>query len=568
MLRPDIYHIAYQKLYKNKGAGTKGVDNDTADGFSEEKIQKIIKSLKDGTYQPKPVKRTYISKANGKVRPLGIPTFTDKLIQEVLRMILESIYEPIFLNESHGFRPNRSCHTALRQIKYGFVAVRWFIEGDIKGCFDNINHIVLSNIISKKIKDARLLKLVYKSLKAGYLEDWKYNKTYSGTPQGGIISPILANIYLNELDQFIEKNSKEFNKPSKQYRTDEYMKKQSEIASIRYYLAKSEGEERKKLIKDMKKCKLELLKTPMKLQTDKKIRYIRYADDFLIGVNGSKEDCEKIKKELTLFLRENLKLELSQEKTLITHSCKEVRFLGYNVKVRRNQEIFKVKGPTKNYTKRKLNNMVELGIPLDEKITKFLFEKGVIKQKDGKISPKRRQNFITLSDLEIVSAFNAEIRGICNYYNLAVNFYKLSYFAYLMEYSCLKTLASKHDTSVAKIRKKYQMRSGRWAIPYDTKSGKKSLHFISYQDCKETKDPEDLIQNKAIQHQAARSSLEKRLKAKVCELCGNKNADYYEIHHINKLKNLKGKSLWERTMLAKKRKTLVLCRDCHKNIHK
>ena len=256
MLRPDIYHIAYQKLYKNKGAGTKGVDNDTADGFSEEKIQKIIKSLKDGTYQPKPVKRTYISKANGKVRPLGIPTFTDKLIQEVLRMILESIYEPIFLNESHGFRHNRSCHTALRQIKYGFVAVRWFIEGDIKGCFDNINHIVLSNIISKKIKDARLLKLVYKFLKAGYLEDWKYNKTYSGTPQGGIISPILANIYLNELDQFIEKNSKEFNKPSKQYRTDEYMKKQSEIASIRYYLAKSEGEERKKLIKDMKKCKL------------------------------------------------------------------------------------------------------------------------------------------------------------------------------------------------------------------------------------------------------------------------------------------------------------------------
>lgn len=346
------------------------------------------------------------------------------------------------------------------------------------------------------------------------------------------------------------------------------MKKQSEIASIRYYLEKAEGEEREGLIKAMKKCKLELLKTPMKLQTDKKIRYIRYADDFLIVVNGSKEDCEKIKKELTLFLRENLKLEPSQEKTLITHSGKEVRFLGYNVKIRRNQEIFKVKGPTKNYTKRKLNNMVELSIPLDEKIMKFLFEKGVIKQKDGKISSKRRQNFITLSDLEIVSAFNAEIRGICNYYNLAVNFHKLSYFAYLMEYSCLKSLASKHDTSVAKIRKKYQMGIGRWAVPYDTKSGKKFLYFIRYQDCKEIKTPEDLIQNKAIQHQVARSSLENRLKAKICELCGNEKADFYEIHHINKLKNLKGKRLWERTMLAKKRKTLVLCRDCHKNIHK
>ena len=268
MLRPDIYYIAYQKLYKNKGAGTKGVDNDTADGFSEEIIQKIIKSLKDETYQPKPVRRTYVSKTNGKVRSLGIPTFTDKLIQEVLRMILESIYEPIFLNESHGFRPNRSCHTALRQIKYGFVAVRWFIEGDIKGCFDNINHAALTKLINKKIKDARLLKLIYKFLKAGYLEDWKYNKTYSGTPQGGNISPILANIYL----LLIEKKAKEFNKPSEHYRTDEYMKKQSEIASIRYYLEKAEGEERKRLIKDMKKCKLELLKTPMKLQTDKKIR--------------------------------------------------------------------------------------------------------------------------------------------------------------------------------------------------------------------------------------------------------------------------------------------------------
>lgn len=188
-------------------------------------------------------------------------------------MILESIYEPIFLNESHGFRPKRSCHTALREIKYGFVAVRWFIEGDVKGCFDNINHIAISNIINKKIKDARFLKLIYKFLKVGYLEDWKYNKTYSGMPQGGIISPILTNIYLHELDQFIEKKAKEFNKPSKQCRTDEYMRKQSEIAKIRYYLSKAEVEERKGLIKAMKKCKLELLKTPMKLQTDKKIRY-------------------------------------------------------------------------------------------------------------------------------------------------------------------------------------------------------------------------------------------------------------------------------------------------------
>lgn len=199
-------------------------------------------------------------------------------------MILKSIYEPIFSSKSHGFIPNRSCHTALKQIKREFTAVRWFIEGDIKGCFDNINHSALVNFINIRIKDAKLIRLLYKFLKAGYLEDWKYNKTYSGTTQGGIISPILANIYLHELDLFIEKKAEEFNKPSKQYRTNEYMKKQSEIACIRYYLTKAKGEERKRLIKEMKKYKMELLKTPMKLQTDKKIKYIRYADDFLIGV--------------------------------------------------------------------------------------------------------------------------------------------------------------------------------------------------------------------------------------------------------------------------------------------
>lgn len=568
LLRSDIYFIAYQRLYKNNGAATKDVDNDTADGFSEGKVQKIIQSLRDETYQPKPVRRTYRDKPNGGKRPLGIPTFTDKLVQEVLRMILETTYEPTFLNESHGFRPIRSCHTALSQAKREFIAVRWFIEGDIKGCFDNIDHKTLINFINAKIKDAKFLKLLYKFLKAEYLEDWKYNKTYSGTPQGGIISPILSNIYMHELDLFIKKMAIQFNKPAKQYQTDEYKAKKLELMGIRYYFGKAEGLERENLLKEMKKCRQELLKIPVKLQTDKKIKYIRYADDFLIGVNGSKEDCEQIKKELTEFLRENLKLELSQEKTLITHSNTEVRFLGYNIKVRRNQEVFKVKGPTKNYIKRKLNNMVALSVPLKEKINKFLFDKGAVNQKEGKISSCGRQNLKTLSDLEILSTFNSELRGLCNYYGLAVNFCRLSYFAYMMEYSCLKTIASRHDTSIAKIRSKYQMEKGRWAIPYEVKTGKKFLYFARYQDCKESKNPEDLIPNKAIQHQAARSSFEDRLKSKDCELCKNANADYYEIHHVNKLKNLKGKSLWERTMIAKNRKTMVLCRDCHKKIHK
>lgn len=150
LLRPDIYYTAFHNLYANNGAATKGVNDDTADSFSEDKVNKIIEVLRNGTYKPKPVRRTYITKKNGKQRPLGLPTFTDKLIQDVIRMILQAIYEPIFSNYSHGFRPGRSCHTALAQLKHEFIGAKWFVEGDIKGCFDNIDHSVLINIIGKK----------------------------------------------------------------------------------------------------------------------------------------------------------------------------------------------------------------------------------------------------------------------------------------------------------------------------------------------------------------------------------------------------------------------------------
>lgn len=220
LLRPDLYFAAYKNLYANKGASTKGVDDDTADGFSKEKVERIIQSLAKESYTPKPARRSYIKKKNSKKqRPLGIPTFTDKLVQEALRLIFEAVYEPTFSPCSHGFRPNRSCHTALKSLKREFTGVSWFIEGDIKGCFDNIDHHTLVQILQEKVKDARLLKLIWKFLKAGYLEDWKYHATYSGCPQGGIISPLLANIYLNELDKFAGKVAGEFYQPRERVHT-------------------------------------------------------------------------------------------------------------------------------------------------------------------------------------------------------------------------------------------------------------------------------------------------------------------------------------------------------------
>ncbi len=563
MLREDIYYVAYNNLYANNGASTKGVDEDTADGFSVEYIRSITEKLQNGTYTPKPTRRIYIPKANGKMRPISIPTFSDKLVQEVMRMILEAVYEPIFLDVSHGFRPNRSCHTALEQIKRDFTGARWFVEGDIKGCFDNIDHQALTAIVNSKIKDARFIQLLWKFLKAGYLEDWKYNKTFSGTPQGGIISPILANIYLHELDKKIMEMKKSFYKPRERATTPEYCKKLAEINAVKYKIKRANEEEKAELIKVLKNARKQLKKIPCTSQTDKRLSYVRYADDFIIGVVGSKEDSEKVKHELTVFVADKLKMELSAEKTLITHSNESARFLGYDIRVRRDNTVKKTKKGTKART---LNNKVERKIPIQDKIEKFLFSHGIVQQKNGKLVPCHRKSLLRLTDLEIVTAYGAEIRGICNYYNLASNYSDLHYFCYLMEYSCLKTLASKHKTSLKKIRNKYADGQG-WGVPYDTKKGKRIARLPKESDCTLRKGESDIIPIVAIQHAHSRNSFEERLKAKKCEICGSEDSEHYEIHHVNKVKNLKGKAVWEQIMIAKRRKTIVVCRECHKRIH-
>ena len=567
LLRPNIYFVAYKNLYANNGAATKGVNEDTADGFSEAKIDSIIKALADETYQPMPVRRTYIQKKNNrkKLRPLGIPTFTDKLVQEVLRMILEAVYEPIFLDVSHGFRPKRSCHTALKQLRREFNGTRWFVEGDIKGCFDNINHTVLVGLLSNKIKDARITKLIYKFLKAGYLENWQYHKTYSGTPQGGIISPLLANIYLHELDKFVMKLKSEFDTPGVGQITPEYRELHNEIKRLSHRLTKVTGEEREMVLAEYKPKRQKLMTIPCTAQTDKKLKYVRYADDFLIAVKGNREDCQWIKSKLAEFIGDTLKMELSEDKTLITHSSKCARFLGYDVRVRRSGKI--KRGGPGHVKMRTLNGGVELLVPLNDKIRQFVFTKGVaIQKEDGSMFPVHRKYLIGLTDLEIVSVYNAELRGICNYYGMASNFCKLHYFSYLMEYSCLKTLASKHKTSLSKIIDKFSDGTGKWGVPYETKMGSKRRYFANYADCKGKGSATDYISNAAVVYGYAVNTLENRLKAKVCELCGTTESDHYEVHHINKLKNLKGKERWEIAMIAKHRKTLVVCRDCHRSI--
>ena len=566
LLRPDIYYVAFQNLYANNGAGTRGVDDDTADGFSEDKVNQIIEALKNGTYEPKPVRRTYIKKKNGKMRPLGLPTFTDKLVQDIIRMVLQAIYEPVFSDYSHGFRPGRSCHTALTQIKHEFVGAKWFVEGDIKGCFDNIDHSMLITIISRKIKDVRFINLIRLFLKAGYMENWKYHGTYSGCPQGGILSPILANIYLNELDKFVDNLKKSFDSNTPYTLTPEYKALQQKRANTRKKIERrNDGEERNRLIAYYIEIGKELRKTPAKLCNDKKLKYVRYADDFLIAVNGSKTDCEMIKAKLTEFIRNELKMELSQEKTLITHSNESARFLGYDVRVRRDQQV----KPWKNCKQRTMNNTVELLIPLKDKVKKYLFNKGAVKQRtdNGKLEPVARVDLTRNTDLEIVTTYDAEIRGLCNFYFLASNYRSLNYFSYLMEYSCLKTLAWKHRCKLSKIYDKYRIGAKRWGIPYETKNGKKVRKLTKFNET-DGKRCDDVIPTIITIIAKGRTTIDSRLKAYRCELCGYEGKGRkYEVHHVNKVKNLKGKEPWEVVMIAKRRKTLVVCHECHQKIH-
>ena len=572
---PYMFIKAYCNIYNNKGSSTSGIDNRTADNFNEDLIDEIINSLKDESYQVKPVKRIYIPKKNGKTRPLGIPNFQDRLVQEVCRMVLESIYEPIFSENSHGFRPNRSCHTALKQIKNTFRGANWFIEGDIKGCFDNIDHRCLINILQKRIKDERFIRLIWKFLKAGYMENWKYNNTHSGTPQGGILSPILANIYLSELDNYIDKIKSNITKDNKgdvqrcKNLNPEYRSVDHKMQVLRKHIKQLEldDKDRKELIEEYKRLEKYRYTLPAQLglKNYKNIQYIRYADDFIIAVLGSKEDCQNIKSEIAKFLNANLKLELSEEKTLITHSHDKARFLNYELQVRNNSKIF----VDKNGVKRRVGNLgVVLYMPHDVVINYITSKKVIDDINASHWSGKARPFMQVLSDLEIITSYNAEIKGLYNYYAMAENVSdQMGMLYHVMEYSCLKTLAGKHKCSVAKIKANYRIGKG-WGVRYDTAKEKNKIRYFYNQGFQMSNRKLDYNFDELVNtnQYVGRTELEQRMKASKCELCGKENVKFH-IHHTNKVKNLKGKTPWEQIMIAKNRKTLVVCEECHRKIH-
>lgn len=565
----EMFAVAYQRIYAKQGNMTPGTDGKTIDEMSLERIERLIVSLKDESYQPHPARRVYIPKKNGKKRPLGIPSFEDKLVQEVVRLLLEAIYEGHFEGTSHGFRPHRSCHTALGMIQKSFAGAKWFIEGDIKGFFDNIDHNVLISILRERISDERFLRLIRKFLNAGYVEDWKYNKTYSGTPQGGIISPMLANIYLDKFDKYIKEYAAKFRKGDRRSINPEYWRLNNKKNWLKKKLQKTSDEQiRKSYLYEIAQLSKQMLSTPHKDAMDadfRRMQYVRYADDFLISVIGSKSECETIKADITQFMREQLKLELSDEKTLITHAQDKAKFLGYEIFIRKSDAVKRNKD---GVLKRDFNGAVVLTLNsavIQKKLTEYNALE--VRNIDGKDIwwSKPRRYMTPMKPEDILAQYNAETRGLYNYYSLAANVSKeCASFAFIMKMSMFKTLGWKLNTSARKVCQKYQ-KDKDFVIPYNDAKGKQKYRVFYNEGFKKRNAQFDVDYDKLPQTMyVPYPSLVERLKDGRCELCGKEGK--VVMHHVRTLTKLKGNNEWEKLMLKRHRKTLVVCEDCNSMI--
>jgi group II intron reverse transcriptase/maturase len=558
MFNPQLYLMAYGKLYSNAGAMTPGVTGETVDGMSLAKIGAIIGALRGERYRWRPVKRVYIPKKNGKQRPLGLPAWSDKLVAEVVRLLLEAYYEPQFSGRSHGFRPRRGCHTALSEVVEVWKGTHWFIEGDISDCFGSLDHEIMIKILAEKIHDGRFLRLIGHMLKAGYLEDWRWHATLSGSPQGGIASPVLSNIYLDRLDQYVEQRLlPEYNlgrrrRPNPAYRVLEYAIQR----------ARRHGDREAARVLNLQRRSL-----PSQDPGDpcyRRLRYVRYCDDWLLGFAGPKHEAEEIKSRIAAFLHDELKLELSQSKTLITHATSQAaHFLGYEIRAQHSDTKI-----TRN--RRAVNGAIGLFVP-----------KTVIRQRCAlymsKGKPAQRGSLLHDDDFTIVAKYGAEYAGLVQYYLLAQDVFRLGRLRWVMETSMLQTLAGKHRSTVTKMARKYK-------TTIETPAGPRKVFQVTVERDRGRKPlvarfggtplkrvrTAVLTDRRPVMSSARRNELIHRLLAGRCEIC--EDTVNLEVHHVRKLADLnkrgrREKPAWMHLMAMRRRKTLVTCRRCHEDIH-
>jgi group II intron reverse transcriptase/maturase len=553
----ELFLLAYGRIYSNKGSMTPGANGETVDGMSLAKIDAIIAALRCESYRWSPARRVYVPKRNGKLRPLGMPPWSDKLVAEVVRMLLDAYYDVQFSEHSHGFRPGRGCHTALVEVMRSWKGTRWFVEGDISDCFGSLDHDVMTGILAERIHDGRFLELIKRMLTAGYLEDWRWHVTLSGAPQGGIASPVLSNIYLDRLDRFVERQLlPEFNLGRRRRKNPAYQRVEIQIAKARRH----EDRLAARLLRH------QLRTLPSQDPDDpgyRRLRYVRYCDDFLLGFTGPRHEAEEIKLRIQAFLRGQLRLELSESKTLITHAASQAaRFLGYEIRTQHaNAKISR--------DRRMVNGVVGLYVPKD-----VIRERCARYKKKGK--PERRSAMLHDTDFSIVSAYGSEYRGFVQYYLLAQNVSRLSTLRWVMETSMLKTLAMKHKSTVMKMAGKHKtvidtpagLRTCFEAV-VSREGGRKPL-VARFGGIPLQRRTSAILADRKPTMAPPGNELIHRLLAGVCEICGAGAG--LQVHHLRKLADLDKpgrpeRPAWIRLMATRKRKTLVVCGSCHHQIH-
>ena len=556
MFNKDLYLLAYGNIYSNQGAMTPGAGGETADGMSEDKIDQIIELMRHERYRFAPARRVYIPKKNGKLRPLGLPPWSDKLVGEVVRLLLEAICEPCFSGLSHGFRKGRGCHTALRDIRETWTGTVWFIEGDISDCFGSFSHEILLGILAEKIHDNRFLRLIGHMLKAGYLEDWEYHDTLSGVPQGGVVSPILSSIYLDKLDKFVEQELiPQYTRGARRKSNPEYHRR---AARLKYARRTGNRAAARSLDKELRSL-------PYGDPMDpgyRRLRYIRYADDHILGFIGPKAEAEEIKARLAKFLRETLGLELNSGKTLITHGrTRAARFLGYDI-------IVQHCDTKRTGGRRAANGKIALRVPPD-----------VVKAQCARYrqhgKPWHRPRLQNLDDYDIVRVYGAEYRGVVNYYLLAQDVWRLHTLHWHALTSMLKTLAAKHRSSVTKMAARHQAKvitddGPRTCFEARLKrEGRKDL-VARFGGITLRQDRRAVITDPApVPLHPPRKELIHRLRRRWCELC--EHGATVAVHQVAALKHLgkpgPGQPAWAALMAKMRRKTLIVCAPCHGYIH-
>jgi group II intron reverse transcriptase/maturase len=565
LLRQESFlEMAKQNIVGNKGARTPGVDGQTIEDVTSKEVNHLSRELAEGSYRPQPVRRCYIAKRNGKLRPLGIPASRDKVIQSGVALILNTIYEPIFRNCSHGFRPERSPITALRQVWNAYRAgATWIIEGDITECFGSLPHQVILNCLRKRIRDERFIDLIRKMLQAGVMEAGHFKPTYSGAPQGGIASPVLSNVVLHELDSWMEDQLGTNPPPeSSQERyvrhNPVYTRLQSRINYIRSCLdgkrpiskRTSPEELRQKLREKLHLRRYEPCYLPRKV-----IYYTRFADDFLVVLcHHSKEETKQIKAAMTTWMHTELGLTLNQDKTHITHWRKSLRFLGYELQGHRN---------------RNGTPWLHLGVPRE-----------ALRSVVAKI--QRATAYPQAPEYDVFTNVNAVARGWSNYYRYAHNISSMgSKLTSIIFWRTIHYLGKKRRRSVATLVRRrvgHHPKTGCKAL-FTYKPGTPSIPenryyvwhktpqrlSIASRTARHVQDKQAFTNTNWAKGHSQHKRLETREKANhQCQSCGKTDADLF-VHHPHRLSKVKPVKKGNRNAAQSgmQQQTKLLCYSCH-----